>query len=107
MDQNIFNVAEPVENVIEQPPSTESESLHENVEQTTLPNVIILPETIKTPTPTTNPTEINEASDDQTTHGWTNTQQFGQKLHSESVFLRLANRVKVSKIKYYPQMDLV
>lgn len=109
LDQNIFNAAEPVANVIEQPqvekPATESKSPHKNVEQATSPNVIILPEPTLAPTPTPNPIEINEATDDHTTNGWTNTQQLGQKLHSESVFLRLSNRVKVSQIKYFRQMD--
>lgn len=39
--------------------------------------------------------EIVEPVDEQTVPGWINQQQGGQKLHSESVFLRLSNRVKV------------
>lgn len=44
---------------------------------------------------TASSSEIVEPVDEQTAPGWINQQQGGQKLHSESVFLRLSNRVKV------------
>lgn len=100
-DQNIFNIVEPVEIESESneqkdiddvvTPKTDTiANNNNNYEQATLPNVIIVPET-------TTPTPSNDISDtiDEQTNGWTNTPQFGQKFHSESVFLRLSNRVKV------------
>lgn len=93
--QNIFNVVDSVETstesqtvTVETPPTDPTIA---NIEQETPPSVIILPETT-TPTPNN---DLNDASDEQASNGWTNTPQFGQKLHSESVFLRLSNRVKV------------
>lgn len=101
LDQNIFNVVQPTEVIPDatDPPqieitSTETTS-NKPAEPAQPPHVIILPESTTTTT-TPNPTEINDVTDDQAANGWTNTQQFGQKLHSESVFLRLSNRVKVS-----------
>lgn len=95
--QNIFNVVDPVDTstevpavIVEAPPTDPTPT---GIEQETPPAVIILPETT-TPTPNS---DLNDGSEEQGSNGWTNTPQFGQKLHSESVFLRLSNRVKVGK----------
>lgn len=98
--QNIFNIIESIETNTDnsaQPHSDAEEaqtkeSSSVNVEQETPPPVIILPEPTTTPTPNS---DLNDGSEEQASNGWTNTPQFGQKLHSESVFLRLSNRVKV------------
>ncbi|XP_055305111.1 SUN domain-containing ossification factor isoform X2 [Sitodiplosis mosellana] len=92
--QNIFNVVDSAEASTEsQTIMAESSSTEPTktvgTEQETPPSVIILPETT-TPTPN----DLNDASEEQAANGWTNAPQFGQKLHSESVFLRLSNRVK-------------
>lgn len=100
--QNIFNVVETTDTntdstaqqsgVVE---SQTTESIPTIMEQQTPPPVIVLPEaTTQTPG-----SDLNDASEEQASNGWTNTPQFGQKFHSESVFLRLSNRVKVNKIK--------
>lgn len=109
--QNIFNVVDSAETstesqnvmVVETPPTEVTTTITTtttttattattavNIEQESLPSVIILPETT-TPAPNN---ELNDASEEQGANGWTNAPQFGQKLHSESVFLRLSNRVK-------------
>lgn len=106
--QNIFNIVDAVETNTEkviavEAPSTESivtNTVKEEPE--TAPAVIILPDTSTSssstpPTPPAPPSnDLNDAgSEEQGTNGWTNTPHLGQKLHSESVFLRLSNRVKV------------
>lgn len=105
-EQNIFNVVDSTETSEEKPapqvpvietPTTDPANQHVDAE--TPPTVIILPETTVTtpPAPSTTATtnDVNDVNEDQAQNGWTNTPQFGQKLHSESVFLRLSNRVKV------------
>lgn len=99
--QNIFNVVDANEMTTESQgilvdiPVTESSIL--SSEQEILPPVILLPEaTTQAPN-----TELNDASEEQASNGWTNTPQFGQKLHSESVFLRLSNRVKVNNVNKF------
>lgn len=105
--QNIFNVVDSVETstdsqtVIVETPTTDPTIA--NIEQETPPSVIILPETT-TATPNN---DLNDASDEQASNGWTNTPQFGQKLHSESVFLRLSNRVKVRRTLKLYQVPLI
>lgn len=100
--QNIFNIVDSAEVGTEnsaQPNGAIESQVPEPsptiTEQQTPPSVIILPETT---TQTPNTVDLNDASEEQTTNGWTNTPQFGQKFHSESVFLRLSNRVKVKKL---------
>lgn len=108
-DQNIFNVVESDNGSAEKTtaqsiPTTDDKIVPQTphseppasgrVEPETPPPIIILPETT-TPMPTTITTDINDASDEQTQNGWTNTPQFGQKFQGESVFLRLSNRIKV------------
>lgn len=104
--QNIFNVVDSVEIgtesqtvIVETPPT---DPITASIEQDTPPSVIILPETT-TPTPNN---DLNDASDEQASNGWTNTPQFGQKFHSESVFLRLSNRVKVRRTLKFHQISL-
>lgn len=94
--QNIFNVVDSSEastesqGIVTDVASTES-SIIPNLEQQTPPPIIILPEaTTQTPN-----NDLGDSSEEQSSNGWANTPQFGQKLHSESVFLRLSNRVKV------------
>lgn len=89
--QNIFNVVDPVDTSTESSITTVEIPPTEPTEQETPPPVIILPET----TTATANGDLSDGSEEQTSNGWTNTPQFGQKLHSESVFLRLSNRVKV------------
>lgn len=99
--QNIFNMAgsgdetnsESQDVLVEIPTSTEAITeavTSNNGLEITPPSVIILPEST-----TQAPIDLNDVSDEQTNNGFANNQQFGQKLHSESVFLRLSNRVKV------------
>lgn len=96
--QNIFNMVDSNEVSTESIAidATLAESSMISLEQQTPPSVIILPETT-TQAPST---ELSDSSEEQSSNGWTNTPQFGQKLHSESVFLRLSNRVKVSLTFY-------
>lgn len=88
---NIFNVVDPVD--------MSEEMQVVLVEKTTTEPVITSGEQEKTPPAVFN--DLNDASEEQTSNGWTNTPQFGQKLHSESVFLRLSNRVKVKQIRIH------
>ncbi|XP_031632111.1 SUN domain-containing ossification factor isoform X2 [Contarinia nasturtii] len=105
--QNIFNVADTSDEtntesqniLVEVPISTETitePSTTSTEQEITPPSVMILPET---PTTTQTPTiDLNDASEEQVNNGFGNSQQLGQKLHSESVFLRLSNRVKALEL---------
>lgn len=118
-EQNIFNVptdAPNVENVDTQPPvqADTSENAEAVPELVTPPTIIIVPEDANIPPPSTTttttpppppsqvqqpPSELSDVSDEQGVNSWQNVHQngFGQKQHSESVFLRLSNRIKVSQ----------
>lgn len=89
--QNIFNVEEkaPESEGAEVQGSGMASSAEEasNATQTEQPAATNAPDN---GAPTS--AELNDATDEHTT-----APQFGQKLHSESVFLRLSNRVKVSE----------
>lgn len=97
---NIFNVVDPVDLSEEMQvvlvEKTTTEPVITSGEQGITPPAVLIPPDIITPTPKN---DLNDASEEQTSNGWTNTPQFGQKLHSESVFLRLSNRVKVKEIR--------
>lgn len=97
--QNIFNVVEshlPVEEKESSESSgnadlpTSAESPSPALEQVEEP--IISPETTTVPP---NGNDLSEPTDEHNGGSWTNPPQLGQKLHSESVFLRLSNRIKV------------
>lgn len=95
-NQNIFNP--PVEEVREVPKDTvvtgSTENQASSVEQIDSweidENILTMTEAT-----TVSSNELNEAVDEHIGQGWINQQPGGQKLQSESVFLRLSNRVKV------------
>lgn len=120
-EQNIFNVVNPDDGSAEKTvtqsiPTTEDKLVPQTphseppvsgrIEPETPPPIIILPETT-TPMPATITTDINDASDEQTQNGWTNTPQFGQKFQGESVFLRLSNRIKVISIENHDSSGIL
>lgn len=122
-EQNIFNAPKEVpivENTDTQPAvqADASEKTEIEPELVTPPTIIIVPEDSTTPPPPTTttttpppppsqvqqpPNELSDISEEQGVNSWQNVHQngFAQKQHSESVFLRLSNRIKVSQ--YIPK----
>lgn len=93
--QNIFNVGETGAEVASQQ-QVHLESQREETGNNQTENVV---ETIQTQGSNVAIADTNNSTDDQAIDNQMASQQFGQKLHSESVFLRLSNRVKVCNIE--------